>query len=114
MILLHPIHNLTRILPSCPKLRGRRSAPETKALPLAPVLPVGPTRDPVVASFQTAIHECRTLAFFYQGGSTPGILRRFLPVSLYRLESGGPVYAVGRCALRNETRTIRLDRVRLG
>ncbi len=64
-------------------------------------------------AFLDAIIAEQPLPLFYQGGSTPGALRRFTPTSIHRLRPGGPIYARGHCHLRDAPRTLRLDRVRL-
>lgn len=53
------------------------------------------------------------MAIYYQGGSTPGALRVVRPESLFRLHPGGRIYVRGRCELRGQVRTFRLDRTRL-
>lgn len=88
-------------------------AGNVRHLPLAPALPVRRTNDPTALAFLDAIVADRTVPVFYQGGSTPGALRRFTPTSIHRLRPGGPIYARGHCHLRDAPRTLRLDRVRM-
>jgi len=100
---------------SIPALR----AASTPAEPLEPFspkdpLPAGETRDPVALAFLAALERGGALTIYYLGGSTPGAMRRFTPQSIYRLSHGGHLYATGNCHLRRETRTLRLDRARLG
>jgi predicted DNA-binding transcriptional regulator YafY len=92
-----------------------QSAPalEVRRLPLAPTFPVRESEDPMTSRFLGAIRDHETLTLYYHGGSSPGILRRFLPTELYRHSPGGPIIAGGHCMLRGSTRTLRLDRVRL-
>ena len=92
-----------------PALAGMESA----ARRIAPCLPVHQSHDPVARVFLGSLRQQEAVPLYYQGGSTPGAFRRFRPVSLYRLFPGGPIYAHGFCLLRQETRTLRLDRVRL-
>jgi len=87
-------------------------ARETKRLPLAPTFPVQESSDPIATRFLEAIVIHESVPLFYQGGETPGVFRRFVPTSLYRLTPGGPIFATGHCLLRNASRTLRLDRVR--
>ena len=84
-----------------------------KRLPLAPVHPVRESDEPIAAAFLQALVREEPLPLYYQGGTSPGMLRRFKPHSLYRLIPGGPVYAMGECGARQATRVFRLDRVRL-
>ena len=77
-------------------------------------LPPGETRDPVALAFLAALERGGQVTVYYHGGSTPGAMRRFAPQSVYRLVPGGRLYATGTCHLRKETRTLRLDRARLG
>ena len=80
---------------------------------IAPIHPIHESDDPFARQFLTAAAHGQTVSFYYIGGANPGILRRFRPRSLYRLEPGGPIYATGECHLRRATRVFRLDRVRL-
>jgi predicted DNA-binding transcriptional regulator YafY len=86
---------------------------ESKRLPLAPTIPVQESSDPIATRFLEAIINEEDVPLYYQGGTTPGVFRRFMPTSLYRLSPGGPILASGHCLLRDSTRTLRLDRVRL-
>lgn len=99
-----------------PFLAASRRVPrwESVAHRIAPTLPVHQSQDPVARVFLGSMMQKEPVPLFYQGGSTPGAFRRFRPVSLYRLFPGGPIYAHGFCLLRQESRTLRLDRVRLG
>ena len=94
-------------------IRSPRSIVETFARRIGPVLPVGSSDDPVASALLDCIQKGKPAALYYQGGSTPGIHRRFQPISLYRMIPGGPIYAHGRCLLRDEPRTLRVDRIRL-
>ena len=80
--------------------------------PSAPI-PLAESRDPVAQVFLRALVETRGVPLYYFGGSTPGALRVIRPESLFRLRPGGRIYVRGHCELRRETRTLRLDRVRL-
>lgn len=86
---------------------------ETVAHRIAPSLPVHHSQDPVARVFLGSISQKEPVPLYYHGGTTPGAFRRFRPVTLYRHIPGGPIYAHGFCLLRQETRTLRLDRVRL-
>ena len=86
---------------------------ETGRLPLAPTFPVQESSDPITRCFLEAVLNQESVSLYYQGGSTPGIFRRFQPTSLYRLSPSGPVLASGHCSLRGSTRAMRVDRVRL-
>lgn len=81
--------------------------------PIAPLHPVESSDDPVTSTFLAAAQRRQDVSLYYLGGSSPGILRRFRPHSLYRLRPGGPIYMIGECQLRRSTRILRLDRVRL-
>jgi len=81
--------------------------------PIAPIHPVTDSCDPATGIFLKAMESDESIAIYYHGGSTPGALRHFRPHSLYRLKPGGPIFASGICQLRDGTRTLRLDRVRL-
>ena len=96
-----------------PHIPQTAPALEVKRLPLAPTFPVQESSDPIPARFLEAIVNQEPIPIYYQGGSTPGVFRRFMPTSLYRLSPTGPVFATGHCLLRQATRTLRLDRVRL-
>jgi predicted DNA-binding transcriptional regulator YafY len=94
-----------------------KSLPSPAAEPVpdggfAPI-PLEDTRDPVARVFLRALMEERGVAIYYHGGSTPGALRVVRPDSLFRLRPGGRIYVRGRCELRGEARTFRLDRARL-
>lgn len=91
------------------------SSPATEPLPTVPPdpIPLAETRDPVAQLFLRALLENRGVPLYYLGGSTPGALRVIRPESLFRLRPGGRIYVRGHCELRRETRTLRLDRVRL-
>lgn len=106
----HPIDylfgKLLRLPASAPALAARR-------LPLAPAQRISQSHDPLAATVLQAIDRGQGLAIYYHGGSTRGALRHFRPDSLYRLRSGGPLYVDGHCLLRDTTRTLRLDRIRL-
>ena len=80
--------------------------------PPAPI-PLEDTSDPVARVFLGALMEERGVAIYYHGGSTPGALRVVRPESLFRLRPGGRIYVRGRCELRGESRTFRLERARL-
>lgn len=80
---------------------------------LAPLLPVEPSTDLVEQAMERALAEGRSLSLYYLGGTSPGLLRWFRPIHLYRMRAGGPAFASGRCMRRGATRTLRLDRVRL-
>lgn len=80
--------------------------------PPAPI-PLAETRDPVAQVFLRALMENRAVPLYHFGGSTPGALRVLRPESLFRLRPGGRIYVRGHCELRRDTRTLRLDRVRL-
>ncbi|GAA5481844.1 WYL domain-containing protein [Haloferula sargassicola] len=86
---------------------------ETGARKIAPVSPVRRSDDPVVSTFLRAITDEETIAIYYHGGTNPGALRRFRPISIYRVEDGAAIYAHGYCQLRGEPRTLRLDKIRL-
>ncbi|OYV04156.1 MAG: hypothetical protein CFE26_18405 [Verrucomicrobiales bacterium VVV1] len=77
-------------------------------------LPPGDTRDPVALAFLAALERGGYVTVYYHGGSTPGAMRKFTPQAVFRLVTGGHLYATGTCHLRKETRTLRLDRARLG
>lgn len=91
------------------------SSPAAEPLPKVPPdpIPLAETRDPVAQRFLRALLENRGVPLYYLGGSTPGALRVIRPESLFRLRPGGRIYVRGHCELRRETRTLRLDRVRL-
>ena len=84
------------------------AAPE----PAEPI-PLAESRDPVAQVFLRALMESRGVPLYYFGGSTPGALRVLRPEGLFRLRPGGRIYVRGHCELRRETRTLRLDRIRL-
>lgn len=88
-------------------------AVETVARRIAPVIPVTAGEDPLVMALLKALKSHDAVALYYLGGSTPGALRKFQPIALYRLCPGGVIYAHGRCLLRGEPRTLRLDKARL-
>lgn len=88
-------------------------AAETVARRIAPVIPVCKGENPLVTALLKAMETHHPVALYYLGGSTPGALRRFQPIALYRLSPGGVIYAHGRCLLRGEPRTLRLDKARL-
>ncbi len=79
--------------------------------PADPIL-LEDTSDPLAREFLRAMMEERGVAVYYHGGSTPGALRILRPESLFRLRPGGRIYVKGRCELRRETRTLRLDKAR--
>ena len=91
------------------------SSPAAEPLPPEPPapIPLAESRDPVAQVFLRALMENRGVPLYYFGGSTPGALRVIRPESLFRLRPGGRIYVRGYCELRCETRTLRLDRVRL-
>jgi predicted DNA-binding transcriptional regulator YafY len=93
-----------------------QAAPSPRLEPHQPKdpLPPGDTRDPVALAFLAALERGGCVTVYYHGGSTPGAMRKFTPQSVYRLVPGGRLYATGSCHLRKETRTLRLDRARLG
>ncbi len=95
--------------------RHRRRAPRCVASLQLPALriPVTESSDPLARRLLRSAASGGTLAFFYQGGSTPGVLRRFKPTELFRLRPGGAIYVRGHCRLRDATRTFRVDRIRL-
>ncbi len=76
-------------------------------------IPLEESRDPVAQVFLRALMENRGVPLYYFGGSTPGALRVIRPESLFRLRPGGRIYVRGHCELRRESRTLRLDRIRL-
>jgi predicted DNA-binding transcriptional regulator YafY len=88
-------------------------AAEPEAAEATAPIPLADTRDPLARIFLRALMEERGVAIYYHGGSTPGALRVVRPESLFRLRPGGRIYVRGRCELRQETRTFRLDRARL-
>lgn len=90
-------------------------SPAAEPLPAEPPspIPLAETRDPVAQVFLRALMENHGVPLYYFGGSTPGALRVIRPESLFRLRPGGRIYVRGHCELRRETRTLRLDRVRL-
>lgn len=94
--------------------RRRRHRPTSLFLRQLPALrlPVTSSTDSITRRFLHAASHRRTIAIFYQGGSTPGAFRRFTPESLFRFRPGGPIYAKGFCHLRNSERTLRIDRSR--
>lgn len=96
------------VIKSLPSPAAEPPPPE----PPAPI-PLAETRDPVAQVFLRALMENRGVPLYYFGGSTPGALRVLRPESLFRLRPGGRIYVRGHCELRRETRTLRLDRVRL-
>jgi predicted DNA-binding transcriptional regulator YafY len=98
---------------SVPALQAAPSTPVLPQQPKAP-LPPGDTRDPVALAFLAALESGGYVTVYYHGGSTPGAMRKFTPQSVFRLVPGGHLYATGNCHLRKETRTLRLDRARLG
>ncbi|MBB5352148.1 putative DNA-binding transcriptional regulator YafY [Haloferula luteola] len=79
---------------------------------IAPVLPLTLADDEATRHLLDAIHRSTPIALYYQGGSHPGVLRKFQPICLYRLDPGGVVYAHGHCLRHREPRTLRLDRIR--
>jgi predicted DNA-binding transcriptional regulator YafY len=90
------------------------AAPSPAAPAPAPApIPLADSRDPLAQVFHRALMEERGVAIYYQGGSTPGALRVVRPESLFRLHPGGRIYVRGRCELRGQIRTFRLDRTRL-
>ncbi len=98
---------------SLPALQAAPSLPRESLQPKDP-LPPGNTRDPVALAFLAALERGGQVTVYYHGGSTPGAMRKFTPQSVFRLVPGGHLYATGNCHLRKETRTLRLDRARLG
>lgn len=96
------------VIKSLPSPAAEPPPPE----PPAPI-PLAETRDPVAQVFLRALMENRGVPLYYFGGSTPGALRVLRPESLFRLRPGGRIYVRGQCELRRDTRTLRLDRVRL-
>jgi hypothetical protein len=98
---------------SVPALQAAPSLPREPLQPKSP-LPPGDTRDPVALAFLGALERGGCVTVYYHGGTTPGAMRRFTPQSIYRLVPGGYLYATGNCHLRKDTRTLRLDRARLG
>jgi len=94
--------------------RDGMAGPESGRRRIGPRLRVEEGEDEVERAFVAAVREGVELSVFYQGGRTPWALRRFRPETLYRLEPGGPAYAEGICRQRDASRTLRLDRVRLG
>lgn len=65
----------------------------------------------VARKLQEAIRRKRTLRIVYHGGRTPGIVREIEPIELY--EHGPHLYVVARCHKVGESRTFRVDRVRI-
>lgn len=108
--------SLVRFLGACFSLPALQAAPSLSREVSAPKdpLPPGDTRDPVALAFLAALECGGSVTVYYHGGSTPGAMRKFTPQSVYRLVPGGRLYATGTCQLRRETRTLRLDRTRLG
>lgn len=53
------------------------------------------------------------VSFLYFAGSEPGKMRRVRPAMLYRVEGFDGVYLTGYCEDRQDTRTFRMDRVRI-
>jgi len=98
---------------SVPALQASPSLSREPHPPKEP-LPPGDTRDPVALAFLAALESGGCVTVYYHGGSTPGAMRRFTPQAVFRLVPGGYLYATGNCHLRKETRTLRLDRARLG
>ena len=97
-----------------PALHATESRPQPKPHPSPEPLPPGDTRDPVALAFLAALERGGSVTVYYHGGSTPGAMRKFTPQSVYRLVPSGRLYATGTCHLREKTRTLRLDRARLG
>jgi predicted DNA-binding transcriptional regulator YafY len=98
---------------SVPALQAQPSPLRELHQPKNP-LPPGDTRDPVALAFLGALERGGCVTVYYHGGSTPGAMRKFTPQAVFRLVPGGHLYATGNCHLRKETRTLRLDRARLG
>ncbi|MEP4079727.1 hypothetical protein [Haloferula sp.] len=107
------LHPFSRLLGGFSPAAQKAPALEVKRLPLAPTYPVQETTDPLAKRFLEAVINLEDIPIYYQGGSTPGVFRRFQPTSLYRLTPNGPILASGHCSLRGSTRALRIDRVRL-
>jgi predicted DNA-binding transcriptional regulator YafY len=86
--------------------------PSTSPDPSEPI-PLEESSDPIAQVFLRALMESRRVPLYYFGGSTPGALRVLRPECLFRLRPGGRIYVRGHCELRRESRTLRLDRIRL-
>ena len=76
-----------------------------------PQQPVWSCDDPFVRHLIAAAKEQRALYLRYQGGSTPGALRRFTPAQVFRVgdASHAPLYLNGWCHERRQHRTLRID-----
>lgn len=67
------------------------------------------------------IRSCKSIAFFYQGGSEPGVFRRVLPMFLFTVPAdlANPdfsrecVYLLAHCPKSQAARIFRLDRISL-
>ena len=75
--------------------------------------PVREARDPVVTACLAAADEGRTLNLYYQGGDSPGRLRRFSPELVFQVPIHEQRYFSGYCHLRQSVRILRADRIAL-
>lgn len=75
--------------------------------------PVREARDPVVSACLAAADEGRALNLYYQGGDSPGRLRRFSPELVFQVPIHEQRYISGYCHLRQSVRILRADRIAL-
>jgi predicted DNA-binding transcriptional regulator YafY len=97
-----------------PITQSRRVARLEKWYALAR-LPLLESPNPVTRAFIQAASAGVTVSFYYQGGSTPGGLRRIHPDYVFTTAGGSrSAYVTGYCHLRKAPRAFRVDRISLG
>ena len=81
-----------------------------KALPDQDISPH--SDDPVLADLLAALSEASFITIDYYGGSSPGSSRSIRPERIFIKD--GSVYVEAYCTTAGETRTFKVDRIRIG